>query len=179
MQYAAFFRNLNLGREGCPSKAQFEQTFLDAGAHLASSFLTNGTLVFSAGARSSPLRLLAKVSELLLAQCGLVEPAYVRPLSYLADLVATEPFALVDRSLVHECSVSFLHPHAVVPSEVPADARRLNVEVLRFTDSEAFGLSRKIGKASGSPNAVLERLLGLPATTRSWNTVTRLVRKHA
>jgi uncharacterized protein (DUF1697 family) len=71
VKYAAFFRNLNLGRKNCPSKAQLEQAFLDAGAREASSFLTNGTLVF------------------------------------------------------------------------------------------------------------LEKLLGLPATTRSWNTVTRLVRKHA
>jgi uncharacterized protein (DUF1697 family) len=179
VKYAAFFRNLNLGRKNCPSKAQFEQAFLDAGAHEASSFLTNGTLVFSASTRSSHHRLLLRASALLKAQCGLAEPAYVRSVSYLVELVAAEPFALVDRSLVYECCVSFLHPEANLPSDVPAYAKRRDVEVLRFTGGEAFSLSRKIGKTPGSPNVVLEKLLGLPATTRSWNTVTRLVRKHA
>ncbi len=179
VKYAVFFRNLNLGRKNCPNKAQLEQAFLDAGAHEAASFLTNGTLVFSASTRSGHGKISLRASALLRAHCGLAEPAFVRSVSYLADLVAAEPFALVDRSLVHECCVSFLHPDASVPSEAPADANRRGVEVLRFTSGEAFSLSRKIGKTPGSPNMVLEKLLGLPATTRSWNTVTRLVHKHA
>ena len=179
MKYAAFFRNLNLGRKNCPGKAQLEQAFLDAGAREASSFLANGTLVFSTSTRSGYRNVLSRARALLGAQCGLAEPAFVRSVSYLADLVAEEPFALVDRSLIHECCVSFFDPNPSVPPEVPADAKRRGVEVLRFTSGEAFSLSRKIGKTPGSPNAVLEKLRGLPATTRSWNTVTRLVRKHA
>jgi len=179
VKFAAFFRNLNLGRKNCPSKAQLEQAFLDAGAREASSFHTNGTLVFSASTRLGPRRVLLKASALLRAQCGLAEPAFVRSVPYLASLVAGEPFALIDRSLIHECCVSFLDRNATVPSEVPAEAKCQAVEVLRFTAGEAFSLSRKIGKTPGSPNMLLEKLLGLPATTRSWNTITRLVRKHA
>jgi len=39
-------------------------------------------------------------------------------------------------------------------------------------------VSRIIGRSQGSPNAFLEKLLGLPTTTRAWNTVVRLVDKH-
>ena len=42
-----------------------------------------------------------------------------------------------------------------------------------------FSVVRVVGRSPGSPNAFLEKLLGLPATTRVWNTVVRLVDKHA
>ena len=42
MKHAAFFRNLNLGRPNCPTRAQFEAAFVAAGAGFASSLLTNG-----------------------------------------------------------------------------------------------------------------------------------------
>jgi uncharacterized protein (DUF1697 family) len=184
MRYAVFFRNLNLGRANCPSRRQFEQAFLDAGAQEAASFLTNGTLVFSARARASPQRLLQRASQLLEANCGLVEPGFIRSLPELVRLSALDPFAAVDRSTVYACCVSFLPPDVQLPGTLPLItlplmSSRGDVEVLRFTNGEALTLSRKIGKSPGSPNAFLEKLLSLPATTRSWNTVTRLVGKFA
>jgi uncharacterized protein (DUF1697 family) len=179
VKHAAFFRNLNLGRPSCPGKAQLEQAFVDAGAREAASFLGNGTVLFAAPTRVAPRKLLLAVSELLESRCGFVEPVYARPLSYLAELVASEPFALVDRAAVHECCVSFLHPDAVLPLALAIEAKSRGVEVLRFTPGEALSVSRKTGKTPGSPNAFLEKLLGRPVTTRSWNTVARLVQKHA
>lgn len=179
MKYAAFFRNLNLGRANCPDRAQFEQAFLDAGAIEASSFLTNGTLVFRARPRAGALSLLARAAKILHAGCGLREPGFLRPLDDLADMVTADPFAQVDRATVYECCVSFLHADIGELPPVPVASRRRDVEILRFTPGAAFSLSRKIGNSPGSPNAFLEKLLGLPATTRNWNTVVRLVQKHA
>ncbi|UUZ67811.1 DUF1697 domain-containing protein [Polaromonas sp. P1(28)-13] len=179
MKYAAFFRNLNLGRTNCPTKTQFEVAFTAAGAESASSFLTNGTLVFSVNSSTRARKVLALACQALQAECGLKEPAYMRDLDYLADLVALDPFASVERSSVFERCVSFLHPESVTLPALPLESKRRDVEVLRFTDSEALSVSRKVGNTPGSPNAFLEKLLGSPVTTRNWNTVVRLVEKYA
>jgi len=176
-RHVAFFRNLNLGRPRSPTRQQFEQAFLDAGASEATSFLTNGTLVFSCAGRANPQRLLAAARKRLAAACGLVEPAFVRTLEHIADLVVSDPFAQVDRNAVHECCVTFLHPAAAIPT-APVHSPRRDVEVLGFTQGEALSLSRKVGRSPGSPNALLEKLLGVPATTRNWNTLVRLVHKY-
>lgn len=178
MNYAVFFRNLNLGRPNCPSKAQLERAFLAAGASAAASFQVNGTLAFSAAPGTPPHRLLALACQHLRAECGLREPAFLRRLDDLAGLVALAPFAAVDRSTVYECCVTFLHPDSPALPPAPWQSRRGDVEVLRFTDAEAFSLSRKLGSSPGSPNAALEKLLGQPGTTRSWNTLLRLLDKH-
>ncbi|HJV95514.1 MAG TPA: DUF1697 domain-containing protein [Albitalea sp.] len=179
MKYVAFFRNLNLGRPNCPTKTQLEEAFMAAGAESASSFLVNGTLVYSVKAGTRARKVLAQACATLRVGCGLAEPAYVRTLAHLAELVALDPFAGVERGSVYECCASFLHSDSVELPAAPFQSRRGDVEVLRLTGGEAFCVSRKIGNTPGSPNAFLEKLLGSPVTTRSWNTVLRLVHKHA
>jgi hypothetical protein len=75
--------------------------------------------------------------------------------------------------------VSFLDLKGLPIPEVPLESKRRDVEILRFTDAEALSVSRKIGTTAGSPNAFLENLLGSLAATRNWNTVVRLVQRHA
>jgi uncharacterized protein (DUF1697 family) len=178
VKYAAFFRNLNLGRPNCPTKTQLEDAFVASGAKSAASFLTNGTLVYCVKPGMRARKVLADACQALRTECGLEEPAYVRRVDYLAELVGLDPFASVDGSNVYLCCVSFLDSkHQALPA-VPLESKRHDVEILRFTDAEALSVSRKIGNTAGSPNAFLERLLASPATTRNWNTVVRLVQKH-
>lgn len=176
-KYAAFFRNLNLGRANCPDRMQLEAAFIAAGADEASSFLSNGTVVFTAGSDSQAVSILSSARQALQQKCGLKEPAYVRSLAALAELAALEPFAAIAPEQVYERCVSFLHADSVTP-ETPLESKRRDVEILHFTAAEALSVSRKVGNSPGSPNTFLEQLLGLPATTRSWNTLMRLLQKH-
>jgi uncharacterized protein (DUF1697 family) len=178
-KYTAFFRNLNLGRPNCPSKIQFEEAFLAAGATSASSFLTNGTMVFTGGSDSRARKVFAGACEMLRDSCGLKEPGYIRSVDYLAELVALDPFSAVEPGSVYECCTSFVHPKSSALPQLPLESKRRDVRVLKSTKSEVLSVSLKIGNTAGSPNAFLERLLGLPVTTRSWNTVVRLVQRHA
>jgi uncharacterized protein (DUF1697 family) len=177
MRHAAFFRNLNLGRPNSPTRAQFEQAFIDAGAVAAQSFLTNGTISFDAGARPVDA-LLDNATRLLAARCGLREPAFVRELAPLAALADAAPFEGIDRATVYELCITFLHADAVVPPDLPVISPRGDVQIVHVTDTEALSVVHKFGQSPGSPNACLEKTLGLPATTRAWNTVLRLLARH-
>ena len=179
MKHAVFFRNLNLGRPRCPTRAQFEAAFLAAGAESAASFLTNGTLVFEARNKTLARKVLAQASQTMAAECGLREPGFLRSVEQLAGLVALDPFARVDRESVYEVCITFLDAkHPALPA-LPLVSKREDVELLSATEGEVFSISRVVGNTPGSPNALLEKLLGAPASTRAWNTVVRLVDKHA
>lgn len=178
MRYAAFFRNLNLGRRNCPDRTQFEHAFLGAGAAAAASFLTNGTIAFEARNQRAAEKILVNASASMAASCGLREPAFLRGIDRLAALVESAPFKSIDPAGVYACCVTFLHPDALGSDKPPSATPRGEVEVIAFTDSEALCIVRKLGKSPGSPNAFLEKALALPATTRAWNTVVRLVDKH-
>ena len=175
MNHVAFFRNTNLGRPRSPDRAQLEQAFLDAGAGAAVSFLGNGTLAFAAAGDASALAQRAR--EHLAAACGLREPVFVRSLAALKRLVSAAPFAAADTGDVYECCASFLPPRTGARLALPLRSTRGDVELFARRGDVVFALSRKFGASPGSPNALLERTLGLQATTRNWNTVVRLVAK--
>lgn len=179
MKFAAFYRNVNLGRPNCPSKVQLEQAFLDAGATEASSFLVNGTLVYAVPRASQAGPVLKAATALLQQRCGLKEPGFVRRVDDLAALVAQDPFAGRVDETVYEYAVSFLPPKAPALPPLPLASRRGDVQVFSTTaGGEVFSLCYKIGSSPGSPNALLEKTLAVPATTRAWNTIVRLVAKH-
>lgn len=179
MKHVAFFRNLNLGRPKCPDKAQFEAAFLEAGATTATSFLTNGTLVFEAPTAAAAKTLLAAASGALHRECGLVEPAFLRTLGQLSKLARAAPFDQVDEHSVYARCITFLHPKARIDAHaLPIDTPRGDCHIFASTGAEAFSTVQKNGNTVGNPNGVLEKLLKLPATSRNWNTIVRLLDKH-
>lgn len=178
-RHAAFLRNVNLGRPGAPDRAAFEAAFLEAGAVRASSFLVNGTLVFDTPAGLRPRALAGRACALLRERCGLREPVFVRSVAALAALVADAPFAGVPLAEGDAHCVSFVAASRIALPALPFTNPRGDVALLAATDGEVLSLSRRLGVSAGSPNALLEKLLGVPATTRTWRTVVRLVEKFA
>ena len=178
-RYAAFLRNVNLGRPNSPTRAQLEDAFLASGAASAESFLVNGTLVFTLAPGARPRAVAARACEAMRASCGLREPVFVRSVAELRALVASDPFAGQAAQGRDACCISFLGaPRRALPA-LPVVTARADLELLRAEDTHVLSVSRWVGKSAGSPNAWLERTLGEPATTRNWRTVVRLVEKYS
>ena len=178
-RYAAFLRNVNLGRANSPTRAQLEAAFLAAGAASAESFQVNGTLVFTLARGTRPRALAARACEAMAASCGMREPVFVRSVDELRALVASDPFAGHVAEGRDAFCISFLAaPRKPLP-ELPLVTPRGDLELLRADDTHVLSVSRWIGASPGSPNAWLERTLGEPATTRNWRTVVRLVEKYS
>ena len=175
MRFACFFRNVNFGRPGKPTQAQFVGAFEQAGAEDARSFLTHGNAIFSAPSQRAALTIMRQATATLKACCGLDEPAFVRSIKHLAQLVASDPFADSPSDAIHERCVSFVTHDAVASLDLPVVTARRDVEIFAAGPQEFFSVSRAIGASPGSPNALIERRLGIPATTRNWNTVVRIV----
>jgi uncharacterized protein (DUF1697 family) len=178
MRFVAFFRNVNLGRPGSPTRAQLESAFLAAGAESASSFQVNGTLVFSPARGMRPRAIAERACAAMRAELGVREPAFVRSVAELGALVASDPFAGQVAEGRDACCVTFLGAHRRALPELPFATRRGDLTLLRGEDTHVLSVSRWIGASAGSPNAWLERHLGEPGTTRNWRTVVRLVEKH-
>ena len=178
MRYAAFLRNVNLGRPGSPTRDQLEAAFLDAGAASAASFQVNGTLVFTPAPGMRPRALAQRARAHLRTSCGMREPLFVRAVAELEALVASDPFAGQVAGGRDACCITFLGAPCRPLPALPLVSPRGDLELLRSDDTHVLSISRWVGASAGSPNAWLERHFGEPATTRNWRTVVRLVEKH-
>lgn len=179
VRYAAFLRNVNLGRPNSPTRARFEEAFLVSGAASAQSFLVNGTLVFTLAPGARPRAVAQRACEAMRASCGMREPVFVRSVEELRALVASDPFAGQVAEGRDACCISFVGaPRKSMPA-LPFVTARGDLELLRGDDTHVLSVSRWVGSSAGSPNAWLERTLGEPATTRNWRTIVRLVEKYS
>ena len=178
-RYAAFLRNVNLGRPNSPTRAQLESAFLESGAEMAESFLVNGTLVFTLARGARPRAVAARACAAMRASCGMREPVFVRSVDELRQLVAAAPFAGQAADGRDACCISFLGAPCKALPALPFTTPRGDLEMLSAADTHVLSVSRWVGRSAGSPNAWLERTLGEPATTRNWRTVLRLVEKYS
>ena len=120
MKFVGFFRNVNLGQLKSPTRTQLESAFLQAGASMAASVLSNGTLVFSASDNLNALSTADRACATLRQVCGLIEPVFVRSLSSLAALAADDPFAEFGDLAISERCISIFDLQAVTHVEASA-----------------------------------------------------------
>jgi uncharacterized protein (DUF1697 family) len=180
MKFAAFFRNLNLGHGAAPSRAELESIFTRAGAGEAASFQTNGTVAFTARGVRPARQVLRAVQTMLVHERGFDEPVFLRDMPGLLSLRSRDPFAGLSKSPpVYDFYVTFLHDDAQVLPGLPQSNARGDVQVLLYTDTALLSVSHAHGLTMGSPNVWAEKLFGLPATTRTWGTLCRLLERHA
>lgn len=179
IKYAAFFRNVNLGRPNKPTKALLEAAFAQTGATFVESFLGTGNVVFAAASTAAARAMVAQARATLEAECGLREPACLREVAALASMLQDAPFAHVERDDVHEYCISFMAAKPAALPPLPLCSARGDLQIFRFSGSEAFGFTRLVGGRPGNVNGLLERRLEVPLTTRNWNTVRRIVERHA
>jgi uncharacterized protein (DUF1697 family) len=175
MRYAAFFRNLNLGRAGAPDRAQFEAAFVDAGASAVRSFQVNGSLLYDAASADEARQLLAVARQHLSERCGFVEPACCRSLATLRRLPLAELLRPLRGADVYELSVSFACAPRLPALELPLRNARGDAEIIWLRQGMALGLSRQLKASPGDPNRLLEQRTGKPFTSRSLGTIERLI----
>lgn len=177
MRFAAFFRNLNLGRPGSPDRAQFIRSMEEAGARAVASVLSHGNAAFSAAGQAQAVDLMEAACAHLREACGWDGAVHVRSFAYLRRLIEATPFAAAPEDDVHERCVTFL-PRGVELPPLPLRNARRDLEVFHASGTEAFSITRLVDGRPGGVNALLERLTRAPLTTRNWNTVVRVVERH-
>ncbi|MGE5378071.1 MAG: DUF1697 domain-containing protein [Bacteroidota bacterium] len=178
MKFVAFIRNVNLGQPKSPTRAQLEDAFLQAGASTATSFLSNGTLVYSVSRSRLAQKTAARARNFLQNVCGLKEPVFVCSFQHLVDLVDEDPFSHFHDPTITGQAISFFDPPLGTMLTAPIESERNDCTVFRIGEGDALSILREVNGKTGYPTPVLEKVLNSPVTTRSWTTILRMVKKH-
>ena len=169
-----FYRNMNLGHRGSPDRAGLEAALRGAGARLARSFQTNGTVAVEVGGQD-PRAVLDRAGPALAEGFGYTDAVFVRPAAQLSQILARRPFQGAVDERTYRCTFTFFDP-APFGVALPWTNARGDVDIIEVDAGIALGVIRKNAATAGSPTAEIERLMGTAATTRTAGTIERLVR---
>ena len=157
---AAFFRNLNLGHARSPGRAELVEAFERCGATTVSSYRSNGTVVFQSPA---PKRTAERVLLALEQVCGYRDAVVVRRARWLREHAAAWSTAGEQSEVtLFDASVDF-------PEPLPWRPTAGGITIVTADRLHALGLNDAPATSFGTP--VIERLLGIPATSRSTGTM--------
>src|SRR4051794_12190160 len=165
-RHVAFFRNLNLGQRGSPTREALLAAFEEARAAEISSFQVNGTVIFRA---SAPTHTLDLVRSYLLTQTDYRDVASVRTARWVLDLVDATA------GLGEHAEVSLFQARADLPVALPWRPDRGRVTVVRADRRHAVSVNDLARTSYATPE--LERLLGVRVTSRGLSTLQRLAER--
>jgi hypothetical protein len=160
----AFFRNLNLGqsRSHSPTRTQLLAAFEAAGARSATNFQVNGTVIFETD--GDPQAMADEAATRLTPVTGYADVAIARSTEWLRELELDD--------LPDHAEVSFFAGPDAFPEPLPWTVPGAGLTVVRTDQFHAVSVN-DLEQTSGATYA-LERLLGVPVTSRGVPTIRRL-----
>ena len=164
-RHVAFFRNLNHGQRGSPTRDQLLAAFAAAHATEVTPYQVNGTVIFRA---SEPTRVVELVRATL-AEAGWSDIAPVRRASWVR--------ALVDQvqDVGDNAEVSFYDSPRDFPEPLPWRPARGRVTVVQADRLHAVSMNDEARTSYATP--ALEALLGIKVTSRALSTMRRLAER--
>lgn len=171
-RYAALLRGINVGGRKLISMADLRGLLEDLGHTDVATLLQSGNAVFTSARRSA-----AKVGteiEGALAAAGHDVRVLVRTHADLAGIVASNPLPEATADPSH-LVVQFLDGDPAASAMRALDTGEFEHEDLALGDRALYVWYRNGIGRSKLTNDVIERRLGVRATGRNWNTVTKLV----
>jgi uncharacterized protein (DUF1697 family) len=170
--YAALLRGINVGRNKRVSMADLRAVMDGLGHQSVRTHLQSGNVVFESPKRSDTA-LAAAIERAIAAELGLDVTVMVRRSDELAAVVGASPFArrTDDPKKIH---VAFLSEKPTAAAVKGFDAEEFAPDEMTVAGREAHLLYPDGYARAKLTHAVLEKRLGVRATSRNWRTVQAL-----
>lgn len=180
-KYVILLRAVNVGSTGKLPMADFRKLLADCACSNVETYIQSGNAVVDA--KCSAATLVKSVGAALAKYMGSPVPVIVRTPAELTRVVAANPFAA-------EAAADGARVHAVFLSAVPAAAKIAGLAPIvtnnparrdRYhLEGDTLYLHLPDGAAESKFTAqTVDRVLGVTATARNWNTVLKLLAMSA
>jgi uncharacterized protein (DUF1697 family) len=171
-RYAALLRGINVGGRKKLAMNDLREALGALGYEDVETYLQSGNALFTSAATDSNA-LAGEIEQALRSRLDMDVKVLVRTAGELAEVVEGNPFpeGTAEPKKLHVAFLSAApddHVHALDPAPYEPDELRLGDRAVYLWYPNGYGRTKLT-------NDVLERKLGVTATTRNWNTVVNLL----
>lgn len=170
--YVALLRGINVGGHKVIKMADLKRTCEAMGLGRAQTYIQSGNVLFQAEGAAEQLR--QQMERQIEAAFGFSVPVVLRTAEELAEVLRNCPFA-ANALAEGESLYVALSPQA--PSQAGIDrllAYQSERDEYRIAGREIYLLYRQSMRETKLTNTFLEQRLGVPLTTRNWQTMSKL-----
>lgn len=171
--YIALLRGINVGGHKIIKMDQLRKAFGDLGFEDVATYVQSGNVVFKAPAKISG-DLAKKIEEMLLRRFSMEVPVIVRGSEEIGEVATNNPFLKesgIDAGKLH---VTFLSQAPQKTAVKGLDAIPAGADQFRCQGKEIYLYCPNGFAGTKLSINAFEKVLGVGATTRNWNTVNKL-----
>jgi uncharacterized protein (DUF1697 family) len=170
----ALLRGINVGGKNSLPMELLRELCENAGLDEVRTFIQSGNVVFSAPSREIAAAA-SKIEDVIEADRGFRPSVVIRTRDELAAAIRANPFAARAKAEPAKLLVMFLKSKPGAGASAALEGVKRSDEQLRLIGRELFiDFPGGIGRSKLAIAAV-EKALGVPATSRNWNTVLKLL----
>jgi uncharacterized protein (DUF1697 family) len=172
-KYVAFLRAINVGGHAVIKMADLKQMFESAGLENVQTYIQSGNVIFESDEGDAGA-LEKRIESQLEKAAGSRIRLFVRTRRELQSIVNKSPFAAADGETVH---VAFLSKRPDQKSRQALLSLKSEADDFAIREREVYNLRHDRENSIFSNNFV-EKVLGLPATTRNLTTLRKIADKY-
>ncbi len=174
-RYIAFLRGINVSGQKIIRMESLRSVLTEADLTDVKTYIQSGNVVFSSDSNDvGPLIL--KIENEIEKAFGFHAEVILRRFTDVETLVNSTFFDLIQASAGKKHYITFLKDEYAGELALPVFSKNKDVEIISQDKMDFFSISNIYKGNYGFPNAFIEKLTGIPATTRNPNTLVKILK---
>ncbi len=171
--YISLLRGINVGGHAKVPMKQLQAMLEALGFEQVRTLIQSGNAVFEAR-KLSTSAVSRKIEDKIVAEFGFAASVVTRTPEEWANAIDANPFVKESKTEPNKLHIAFLAEEPEPDATKKLEANRSATERVRCSGREVYLYYRDGMGQAKLTGAVIERILGVKATARNWNTVTKL-----
>lgn len=172
-RYAGFLRSINVGGKNLIKMDRLRQIFETCGMKKVRTYIQSGNIFFDSNIESEN-RIIQKIEKELHKELNQDVILVIRTVDEIKTILEKNPSDRLKLPASTKLYVSLLKEKMKSLPKLPLVSEKQDVEVIMITGREIYSITREINGRFGFPNNFVEEAFNVAATTRNWNTITKM-----
>jgi uncharacterized protein (DUF1697 family) len=173
IEYITFLRGINVSGQKIIKMQDLILLFESFGFNNVKTYLQTGNVLFDSNETDSA-KIIKIINDGIFKDLGYKVTVILRTKQELLDIAASEPFKDYDGDVKYY--LTFLDEESKKPPTLPIRMNNIENEVFKYENNNVFTVGFNVKGRYGFPNVFIEKEFGVPATTRNWNTILRILK---
>jgi len=137
------------------------------------TYLQTGNVLFDSDETGTDI-ILKVIDNGIFEEIGYKVTIMIRTRQELMDIVESEPYKDYNGDVKYY--ITFLASKSKQTPPIPIRMNDIENEVFKLDNDNVFTVGFNVKGRYGFPNLFIEKKFGVPATTRNWNTILRILK---
>lgn len=173
-RYIAFLRGINVSGQKLIKMDALRKVLADAGFEEVGTYIQSGNILFNA-LRADSEQLIPRIEDLIEKHFGFRTDVILRTKIDIESIMNSLQISASQCEQTKKYYVTFLKEEFPEPINVPMFSKNQDVEIIYQNNKDFVSVSTIYKGNYGFPNAFIEKLTGIPATTRNPQTLGKIL----